>query len=536
LGEKILEPGEKLRSEWPIDGTTGYDYLNQAGGLLVDGRNEDEFNRIYTAFTGESTDYSAMCREKKHLVLRDLLGSDINRLTTLFLEVCKSHRDRRDYTRQDVIRAIREVVACFPVYRTYVVPDRDEITADDECYVNDAVNIAKQNRTELDADLFDFLGDVLLLKVRGVKETEFVQRFQQFTGPAMAKGVEDTTFYNYDRLISLNEVGGDPGVFGVSPQSFHSWCSQTQSEHPRSMLSSSTHDTKRSEDVRARISLLSEIPAQWEGALTRWRDMNAGLKQDGAPDPNTEYFLYQTLIGTWPIGPDRLLPYMEKASREAKALTSWLLPNKSFEEGTKAFIEGLYKSERFIKDFESFVQPLIEPGRINSLALLLLKLTSPGIPDMYQGTELWDLSLVDPDNRRPVDYSLRRQLLSELPNLSPRDAWNRQEEGLPKLLVLSNVIRLRQQRPEDFGPAAEYRPVEAKGERAEHLVSYLRGDNMLVLVPRLVMGLGGDWRDTSITLPDGKWHGAFGGSNHTGGEKRVSDLLKDFPVQLLVRK
>ncbi len=536
LGEKILEPGEKLRPEWPIDGTTGYDYLNQAGGLLVNSANEQEFNRIYTEFTGETTDYPAMCRDKKHRVLRDLLGSDVNRLTTLFLEVCKSHRDRRDFTRQDVIRSIRELVACFPVYRTYVVPDREEITADDECYVNEAVNAAKQNRPELDPDLFDFLGQVLLLKERGPKEAEFVERFQQFTGPAMAKGVEDTVFYNYNRLISLNEVGGDPGVFGIAPEKFHAWCAETQHSHPHTMLSSSTHDTKRSEDVRARISLLSEIPGQWEAALKSWNEMNAGLKQDGAPEPNTEYLIYQTLIGTWPITQERLLAYVEKASREAKNATSWLLPNKSFEEGTKAFIEGLYKSDRFLSAFESFLQPLVEPGRVNSLTLLLLKLTSPGIPDMYQGTELWDLSLVDPDNRRPVDYCLRRRLLSELPNLTLREAWKRQDDGLPKLLVLSKVVRLRQQQPEDFGPEAAYRPMKATGEKAEHLVSYLRGENILVLAPRLVMALGGHWGDTSISLPDGQWHSALGNSSYSGGKKQVSELLKDFPVELLVRK
>ncbi|MFL6449364.1 MAG: malto-oligosyltrehalose synthase [Bryobacteraceae bacterium] len=536
LGEKILEPGEKLRPEWPIDGTTGYDYLNQAGGLLVDSAQEQEFNRIYTDFTGESTDYPAMCRDKKHRVLRHLLGSDVNRLTTLFLEVCKSHRDRRDYTRQDVIRAIRELVACFPVYRTYVVAERDEITAEDERYVTEAVNAAKQSRPEIDADLFDFMGQVLLLKVRGPRETEFVQRFQQFTGPAMAKGVEDTVFYNYNRLISLNEVGGDPGVFGVPPEDFHAWCADTQDSRPRTMLASSTHDTKRSEDVRARISLLSEIPGEWEAALKRWRHMNAGLKQDEAPDANTEYLIYQTLVGTWPIAEDRLLAYIEKASREAKGLTSWLQPNKAFEEGTKAFIHGLYKSETFLNDFEGFVEQLIEPGRINSLTLLLLKLTSPGIPDMYQGTELWDLSLVDPDNRRPVDYALRRRLLSELPNLSLSEIWKRQDEGLPKLLVLSNVIRFRQQRPQDFGPEAAYQPLRAKGERSGHLVSYLRGKNILVLVPRLVMSLAGRWGSTKLTLPEGDWHSALSGSHHKGGEKSVGDLLSKFPIELLVRR
>lgn len=534
LGEKILEPGEKLRPEWPIDGTTGYDYLNQAGGLLVNPGNEEEFNRIYTEFTGESTDYIAVCRDKKHRVLRDLLGSDVNRLTTLLVEICKSHRDRRDYTRHDVIRAIREVVACFPVYRTYVVPERQEITADDEHYVHQAIKTAKSFRPELEGDLFDFIGEVLLLKVRGVKEAEFVQRFQQFTGPAMAKGVEDTVFYNYNRLISLNEVGGDPGVFGVDPRDYHSWCTETQRSHPHTMLGSSTHDTKRSEDVRARISLLSEIPLEWESALQRWREMNSGLKGHAGPDANTEYFLYQTLIGTWPIEQDRLTAYMEKACREAKVQTSWLLPNKAFEEATKNFIEGLYRSEKFQADFEAFVKPLVKLGRVNSLSLLLLKLTSPGIPDMYQGTELWDLSLVDPDNRRPVDYGIRRQLLAELSNLSAAEAWERQEEGLPKLLLLTKIIRLRQQRPTDFGPEAFYTPLKARGGKEEHLIAYQRGENIIAMAPRLVMALGDSWGDTSLRLPEGEWRSALTESNFEG-RLRVGDVLGPFPVELLVR-
>ena len=389
MAEKILEPGERFRTEWPIDGTTGYDYLNQAGGIFVDGRNEEAFNEIYREFTGESTDYEAVCRDKKHRILRDLLGSDVNRLTTLLTDICEAHRDQRDYTRHDAMRAIREIAACFSVYRTYVIPERNEITEDDERYITEAVEHAKMERPEIDAGLFDFIRDILLLKVRGNMESEFVMRFQQFCGPAMAKGVEDTAFYSYNRLVSLNEVGGDPGRFGVSVQQFHNFCRETQQSRPRTMLSSSTHDTKRSEEVRVRISLLSEMPDLWNKMLYTWSATNEKYKHADQPDRNTEYFLYQTMIGAWPLSLERLLAYMEKATRESKQRTSWLAPNESFEAATREFIEAIYQDGEFIKSFEAFVKPLVKPGWINSLAQTLLKLTAPGIPDTYQGEEIW---------------------------------------------------------------------------------------------------------------------------------------------------
>jgi (1->4)-alpha-D-glucan 1-alpha-D-glucosylmutase len=534
LGEKILEPGEKLRADWPIDGTTGYDYLNEVGGLFVDTENEQVLSNIYSEFTGESTDYDAVSRDKKHRVLRDLLGSDVNRLTTLFTEICECHRDRRDFTQHDVIRAIRELVACFTVYRTYVVPERDEITDDDVRYVNEATALAKAHRPELDPDLFDFLADVLLLRVRGALESDFVMQFQQFTGPAMAKGVEDTVFYNYNRLISLNEVGGDPGRFGICPDQFHACCCERQQSHPRAMLASSTHDTKRSEDVRARISLLSEIPERWKEAVNRWSKTNEKYKKNNLPGGNTEWFLYQTMLGAWPIDTDRLLPYMQKATREAKADTNWLTPNTDFEDATRFFIEGIYKDVEFRQDFEAFVSGLIEPGRVNSLAQLLFKLTSPGVPDLYQGTELWDLSLVDPDNRRPVDYNLRRKLLSELPRLSVSEVLRRSDEGLPKLWTIRHVLELRREKPDTFGEKGGYTPLRAIGKCAEHLVGYLRSDSVAVLAPRLLLKMNGDWSDTTIILPAKRWYNRFTGQTVDGGNIGAKELFSQFPVALLV--
>jgi (1->4)-alpha-D-glucan 1-alpha-D-glucosylmutase len=536
LGEKILEPGEALRDDWPIDGTTGYDFMNVVNGLFVDSREEPEFNRIYSEFTGEPVDYSAVCRDKKHLIMRDVLGSDVNRLTTLFGKVCEVHRDRRDFTRHDIHHAIREVAACFPVYRTYVVPDRGEIAGDDERYITKAVECAKRNRQDLDPELFDFLRDVLTMRTTGKDESEFVMRFQQFTAPVMAKGVEDTVFYSYNRLTSLNEVGGDPGRFGVAPEEFHAFCTTNANVHPAMMLSTSTHDTKRSEDVRARIDLLSEIPHRWDQALHRWSKTNQKHKTNGMPDPNTEYLLYQTMIGAWPIEPDRLLPYIEKATREAKRQTSWLDPNEAFENATKQFIQALYQDKEFLADVEKFVSPLVTPGRVNSLAQTLLKLTAPGVPDLYQGSELWDLSLVDPDNRRPVDYEKRRSLLNELPRLTVADVLKRADEGLPKLWLTHHALRVRCEHAEAFRPGAEYKPLAVTGPKALHVLAYLRGDSVAVIVPRLVMKANGTWMNTAVELPDANWRNVFTGAVVSGGRLRMREAFADFRVALLIRQ
>ncbi len=536
LGEKILEPGEALPIEWPIDGTTGYDYLNQAGGLFVDPANEEAFNRLYTAFTSESTDYAAICREKKHLVLRDLLGSDVNRLTALLANIFENHREQRDFTRLDAARAIRELVACFSVYRTYVVPARDEITDADRHYIDEAVTAAKNNRPEIDPELFDFIAELLLLHERGDLESEFVLRFQQFTGPAMAKGVEDTVFYNYNRLIAINEVGGDPGRFGVSPEEFHENRRKVQETHPKAMLSSSTHDTKRSEDVRCRLALLSEIPDEWERAFTRWSERNARHKQCDCFDRNTEYFLYQTMLGAWPISSERLLQYMEKAIREAKRKTSWLTPNEAFENATRTFVEALYQDQDFLDDLERFVEPLVQPGRINSLALTLLKLTSPGIPDFYQGTEIWDLSLVDPDNRRPVDYNLRRKLVAELPHLDAAQVMSRMDEGLPKLWTIFHALRVRRAYDDCFGASGAYTALSAKGPKAPHVVAYQRGEKAIVVVPRLALKLNGAWNGAELRIPAGEWKNEFTGASISGGDLNLEDLLAPFPIALLIKQ
>ena len=332
----------------------------------------------------------------------------------------------------------------------------------------------------------------------------------------------------------MNDVGGDPGRFGLSPDEFHAASSYAQERWPRSMLASSTHDTKRSEDVRARIHLLSEIPDQWSDTVLRWAKLNERHKRDGSPHRNAEYLLYQTLVGAWPIETQRAVAYMEKASGEAKMHTSWTQPNVPYETALRAFVEAILNDSEFNAELEAFVRPLIEPGRINSLAQLLLKLTAPGIPDFYQGTELWDLSLVDPDNRRPVDYDLRQRLLSELERTTPEEIWARIEEGLPKLWVIRQTLKQRQER-QLFAPEDNYRALACLGAKSSHVVVVARGERAVTVVPRLVLKLGREWGDTNVELTAGRWRNVFTDETFTGGQQRIAALLKRFPVALLTQ-
>jgi (1->4)-alpha-D-glucan 1-alpha-D-glucosylmutase len=534
--EKILESEERLPREWPVAGTTGYDFLNRVSGLFVDPAAEGPLTELYVAFTGESGDYAALVRDKKHQVLRDLLGSDVNRLTGLFLEICERFRRHRDYTRHELHEALRELVACFPVYRTYVQAGTGHVSREDARYVNEAVERAKDSRPDLDAVLFDFLADLLLLRVRGALESELVMRFQQLTGPAMAKGLEDTAFYCFNRLVSLNEVGGDPSRFGVSPATFHQACLEAQRRWPQAMLATSTHDTKRSEDVRARIHLLSEIPQLWGEAVGRWAALNERHRHGAWPDRNAEYVFYQTLVGAWPIESERIANYMEKAVREAKVHTTWTEVNREYEEALRAFVEAVLTNAEFIADLEAFVTPLVDYGYVNSLAQALVKLTAPGVPDLYQGTELWDFSLVDPDNRRPVDYKRRRQLLADLPAATPETVWERRREGLPKLWLTYQTLAFRRRHPDLFGPQGAYQPLSASGLRAEHVVAFARGGEAITVIPRLTRRIDGEWGTTTIELPPGCWHNELTGDETPKGRVPLAELFGRFPVCLLSRR
>ncbi len=533
--EKILESGERLPETWPAAGTTGYDFLNRVAGLFVDPAGESPLTDLYAEFTAERTNYHAVVHDRKLFVLREVLGSDVNRLTDLLLEICERHRRHRDYSRHQLTDALRELIACFPVYRTYVRPATGQVTDVDRGYVTQAVTAATSNRPDLDAPLFEFLRDLLLLDIAGNREGEFAARFQQLTGPAMAKGVEDTAFYTYNRFIALNEVGGDPSRFGTRVEQFHEANATTHARWPMSMLATATHDTKRGEDVRARLALLSECPATWATAVRRWSAMTERHRTHDWPDRNTEYLFYQTLVGAWPLTAERLTAYMEKATREAKVHTSWTSPGQEYDQALRRFVEASFTDTAFMADVGAFVAPLVEPGRVNALAQTVLKLSAPGVPDMYQGTELWSLPLVDPDNRRPVDYEERRRALAQLDALAPADIWRRADEGLPKLWVVRQILAARRRRPEAFGPLGQYVPLLADGARAAHVVAFRRGAAIAALVPRLVLGAAGDWAHTLVTLPRGRWQNVLTNDVVDGGAIDLGALWRVFPVALLER-
>lgn len=544
-GEKILEPGEFLRKSWPIEGTSGYDFMNVAAGVLVDPEGMMQLTRVYADFTSQPTDFHEIAREKKINVSQEALGSDVNRLTSIFVEICEANRDRRDYTRAEVRRAVREVAACFAVYRTYVMPERDEITDEDREQITHATECAKQQRQDIDGGLFDFMRDVLTAKVKGRLESEFVLLFQQFTGPVMAKGVEDTAFYCFNRLLALNEVGGDPGRNGVSIGEFHAYSRKMQQTHPLTMTTLSTHDTKRSDDVRSRIAVLSEMPDRFGSAIQRWSRMNNLFKAkrpggEPMPDRNTEYMYYQTLIGAWPISMERMWDYMLKAVREAKQQTSWVANNSDFEESLKTFIECTLNYAPFLKELQQFVERVLEPGRSNSLAQTLMKCTAPGVPDLYQGGEIWDLSLVDPDNRRPVDYEIRKNLLHDIRQLKEEEAaarvMGRADEGMPKMWTIHQALHLRRERPECFDASAAYTPLEVDGAKHDHVIAYLRGRDVATVVPRMTVSLGAAWRDTVVGLPEGRWRNWLTGTVVDGGRISMKMVLREFPVALLVRE
>jgi (1->4)-alpha-D-glucan 1-alpha-D-glucosylmutase len=531
--EKILEAGESLPENWPVEGTTGYDFMARASTLFVDPQGEPALTALYAELTGEPTVYAEVLRVQKHRVLRDVLGSDVNRLTALLAEICEEHRNFRDYTRHDLHEVLRELIACFPVYRTYVTAEAEGASAQDEKYVGEAIAEVRRRRPEFDGRLLDFLAELLLRRVPGEQETEFVLRFQQTTSPAMAKGAEDTTFYVYNRLVSLNEVGGDPGRFGLSVADFHEASRAAQWKWPRGLLATSTHDSKRGEDVRARINLLSEIPEAWADVARGWFERNRRHWGAETPDLNTEYLFYQTLVGTWPIETPRIKAYMEKAAREAKSRTSWTSPDAAYESLLQAFVDGVMSDEAFRREMDAFVSTLLEPGRTSSLAQVLLKMTSSGVPDLYQGTELWDSSLVDPDNRRPVDFALRQRLLGEMEGLSVESVMARTDEGLPKLWLITRALRLRRARPRAFGPQGEYVPLATSGAAADHVVAFSRGGEVVTVVPRLQLRLRGDWADTRLTLPDGVWRHELTGEDFPGGATAPGPLFARFPVALL---
>jgi len=536
LVEKILEPGERLPGTWPVDGTTGYDFIDGLQGVFVDATAEASLTRFYGEFTGQPLDWGDVARAGKLEAAQRLFQPDVGRLERLLEVVC---RDRGvDVSRQTRIEAINQVAASLPVYRTYARAGT-RVTAEERASVDAALEAAGRADPTLPPALLAVVRDGLLLEHGGEAATEFALRFQQFSGPLMAKGVEDTALYRFNRLVCLNEVGGDPAGFGVSSEEFHAANRARAAGRPRTMLASSTHDTKRSEDVRARLSLLAQIPEQWNAAVRRWAAINQPHRSGGLPDRNIEYLLYQTLVGAWPLTAARAVAYIEKAAREARQHTWWTDPDPEYEGALQRFVSAVISDAGFQADLAAFVEPLVEPGRAVSLAQVLLKLTSPGIPDIYQGTELWDLSLVDPDNRRPVDYPRRRELLRQAALTATPPGW---DDGAVKLRVIERALTTRRRSRAAFGLGATYTPLEATGPGAANILAYARGTAddplmVVVVVPRLTLGSAPDWSGTTLGTGPGRWAEVLWSGNHVDGpEVPLAELFKRCPLALLERE
>ena len=527
--EKILEPGEQLPDDWATAGTTGYDVLNDVLGIFVDPAGEQPLTALWSSVTGDPSTYEQVVARTKRLVLSEVLSAEVNRLTELALRVCRHDPALRDTTRRALREALVEVLASFGVYRAYLPPTgpADPVA---RAHVEHPVAAAKASLPRRAATI-EVVGRLALAEgpqaeAAAPASAEFVTRFQQTCGPVMAKGVEDTAFYRYLRLSALNEVGGDPGRFGLPLADFHEANARRQADWPTAMTTLSTHDTKRSEDVRARLVLLASCPVEWGDAVTRWHALANDHRRAAGPDAATEQLVWQTLVGAWPLSADRAVAYVEKATREAKDRTSWTDPVPAFDEAVEAFVRGVLADERLVDEVAAFVARLAGAWRATALAQKAVQLTVPGVADTYQGTELFDLSLVDPDNRRPVDFDARRRLLADDAVLTVDDT------GSAKLHLVAALLRLRRAHPELFLAESSYTPLDA-GERA---VAFVRADRVMTVAPvRALHVERHGWGDDSVTLPDGKWTDVLTGAERDGGSVALQELLADFPVAVLHR-
>jgi (1->4)-alpha-D-glucan 1-alpha-D-glucosylmutase len=518
-----------------VHGTTGYDFANQVAQLLVDSSAETAITKTFHRFIDHSVPFGHLLYAKKLQVMKLSLANDVDVLGNMLDRLSEQNRWYRDFTLEALSRTVRETIACFPVYRTYLAPGQP-VTEEDRQIVERAIAAAKRRNPAMEESIFNFLRDVLLFRFppnldakARADHTDFVLKFQQATGPIMAKGLEDTVFYIYNRLAALNEVGGDPQQFGLSVAAFHERNIEQQHNWPASLLATSTHDTKRSEDVRARMVAISEIPELWRRSLQRWRVSNRRWKRTindvEAPEANEEYLLYQTLLGTWPMQPDgepettatpdyieRIQAYMAKALHEAKLNTSWIQPNEEWDTAMRDFVAKILDPSprnKFIPALIPVAKEIARLGAVNSLTQTLLKLTSPGVPDIYQGNEIWDHSLVDPDNRRPVDYKQRREMLESLATANPHDVVRNWADGRIKLLLTQRVLQFRRQHVELF-QRGEYLPLTPGGTFAESCVSFARqlGDQWIVVIaPRLSSRVGfppiaENWQDTTLEIPE----------------------------------
>ncbi|MGE0542223.1 MAG: malto-oligosyltrehalose synthase [Dehalococcoidia bacterium] len=586
LVEKILSGRERLPARWPVDGTTGYEFANAVTGVFVDRANRRAFDQIYDSFTRTDIEYRDLMYEQKRLIMRTALAGELNVLAYQLNSITEMSRRHRDFTLNGLRTALREVIACFPVYRTYMTGE-GSIDPHDRAAIDSAIARARRLNPTIEPTILSFIRDVLLFQHESDRERNpdllrnFVMKFQQVTGPVMAKGVEDTAFYIFNRLVSLNEVGGEPEHFGTTVPAFHKLNAERAERWPHAMNATSTHDTKRSEDVRARINVLSELPSEWSAALEQWRTLNrpkkAILEDRVAPDRNEEYLFYQTLLGAWPLEPmdgdayrvfrERIAAYMLKAIKESKVNTSWINPNADYDEAVQAFVHavlGRTPDNAFVRSLRPLLAIVARFGAYYSLGQTLLKITAPGVPDIYQGTELWDFSLVDPDNRRPVDYRLRsrglRQLMRRIESagddLAPlcRRLLASWQDGRIKLFVTHRALCFRREHAALFRNG-DYLPLSTNGDHAEHVVAFARrldAEAALVIVPRHLVRiapkrghpLGADtWGSSLIVLPESRpgtrYRHILSGaiiesvSHDAGAALPLADAFRDFPLALL---
>jgi (1->4)-alpha-D-glucan 1-alpha-D-glucosylmutase len=583
--EKITASFEHLPPDWPVHGETGYHFANVVNRMLVDAATRARMDRVYRGFIDENLEWPNVAYECQHLVLRRSLSSELNFVANRLARIAQTDRRSRDFTFNSLRHALAEVIACFPVYRTYIA---ESVSDNDRRYIEWAVATAKRRRSATEAPVLDFVRSALLLELPAPTQRSrdrlraFAMKFQQITAPITAKGVEDTALYRFNRLTSLNEVGGEPDAYGTSVQAFHADSQYRARYWPQEMLGSSTHDTKRSEDVRARINVLSEMTMVWRKTIERWNRMNRTRKRevDGQPAPslNDESLLYQTLIGTWPLGEldaaghgaflERIEAYLVKAAREAKIRTSWANVNTDYEEALKQFVHTtleLREGNLFLGDLMAVQRRLTRFGLLNGLSQALCKFTAPGVPDTYQGNEIWDFSLVDPDNRRPVDYGQRRRMLAELRDLQAPDAGrvralvDNLDDGRCKLYLTWKVLQFRREHEELFR-RGEYLPLRVSGDHAANLCAFARryeGELAVAIAPRLYLRLLGDrdqpplgadvWENTVVELPRGYDVGSGGLRNILDGSEVMpvkegeragilaAAALDHFPVALLHR-
>jgi (1->4)-alpha-D-glucan 1-alpha-D-glucosylmutase len=584
VAEKILAPGERLPDTWAVSGTTGYEFTNLVNGIFVDRLQARAMEDIYARLVGTRPVFAETVYESKRLAMETSMASEIAMLANRLNRISERHRSSRDFTLQSLAQALIEIVACFPVYRTYLGESEEAASERDREFIARAISSAQRRTPALSTITYDWIHELLTLRMPswatedGRRErTDWVMRFQQITGPVTAKGYEDTALYRYTRLVSLNEVGGDPGRFGTSMAEFHGAMAARAARSPHSLSATATHDTKRGEDVRARINVISEIPREWRRRVSRWQRLNRRHRTtvDGllVPQPSEESLIYQTLVGAWPIDVERFKAYVLKAAHEAKVHTSWINPSGRYDAALASFAEAILdprRSRQFLRDFRGFQASVARVGAFNSLAQTLIKITAPGVPDFYQGTELWDGTLVDPDNRRPINFALRQHLLAKITaeidaaaSLAAfaRDLTTTTADGRVKLYVTRQALHFRRDHPDLFRDGS-YHALDTEGRHAEHVCAFARtagtpaNEMAITVVPRLLARRGGDalpvgsdfWADTGVTLspdvgvvPGTRFHNVFTHETVTteagarGPRLAADKVFANFPVALLER-